>query len=92
MKELVSDRRRQLAVVHGLVAARSQVLKSNSEIYKRRCSPVSYGILYRERYDPMKHQGEDLVYDHYDKQKYAEQQVNWIIKQVAFLEDLNFRA
>ena len=50
-------------------------------MYTQRCCPVSYGIVCRELYDPMKHQGEIVVLDPYDKQRWAERQINWIIKQ-----------
>ncbi|KAK3117675.1 hypothetical protein LTR53_000703 [Teratosphaeriaceae sp. CCFEE 6253] len=71
----------QLAVVHGLVAARSQSNKGGPEIYSWRCSPISYGVLCRELYDPEKHQGETVVHDPYDRKRWAERQINWLIKQ-----------
>ena len=50
-------------------------------MYTHRCCPVSFGILCREVYDPIKHQGEEVVLDAYDGQRWAERQINWIIKQ-----------
>ena len=72
---------RQLAVVHGLVSARSQEPKGGPEMYSLRCCPISFGILCREQYDESKHQGETIVLDPFDKKKWAERQVNWVIKQ-----------
>ncbi|KAK3672450.1 hypothetical protein LTR78_007757 [Recurvomyces mirabilis] len=71
----------QLAVVHGLVLARIQSLRGGPEVLSTRRSPVSYGVLCRELYDPDNHQGEDVELDPYDKRRYAERQVNWFIKQ-----------
>ncbi|KAK5112470.1 hypothetical protein LTR62_004227 [Meristemomyces frigidus] len=71
----------QLAVVHGLVAARIQSNRGGPEIYAQRCSPLSYGILCRELYDPIKHINETVVQDPYDKKRWAERQIHWAIKQ-----------
>ncbi|KAK5119541.1 hypothetical protein LTR85_007369 [Meristemomyces frigidus] len=71
----------QLAVLHGLVTARTQSNRGGPDIYAWRCCPVSYGILCREHYDPHKHQGETVVQDPYDKKRWAERQINWVIKQ-----------
>lgn len=72
---------RQLAVVHGLVMARIQAIRGGPDIYVHRCCPISFGIVCREIFDPAKHAGEIVVFDPYDKQKWAERQINWIIKQ-----------
>lgn len=72
---------RQLAVIHGLVTARIQASRGGPDIYSLRCSPVSYGILCREPYDPIKHQGEPIAQDPYDKKRWAERQIDWIVKQ-----------
>jgi hypothetical protein len=34
-------------------------------------------------YDALKHQGEDVVIDPRDKQKWAERQIHWFIEQVS---------
>lgn len=73
----------QLAVVNGLVAARIQANQGGPDVYSLRCSPISYGILCRELYDPVKHQGEQIVQDPYDKKRWAERQIDWIIRQVS---------
>ncbi|KAK5125632.1 hypothetical protein LTR85_011906 [Meristemomyces frigidus] len=71
----------QLAVVHGLILARTQALKGGPEVLSSRRCPVSYGVLCREAYDQTKHQGEDVEQDPFDKKRYAEKQVSWFIKQ-----------
>ncbi|USW48993.1 hypothetical protein Slin15195_G023120 [Septoria linicola] len=70
----------QLAVCHGLVVARTQKLRSGTEVYTLRCSPVSYGLLCRELYNPEKHQGETIIKDDYSDTMWALGQVNWIIR------------
>jgi len=49
---------------------------------------VSFGIVCREEYDPISHQGEDIVKDPFDKKRWAEQQICWIIRQVCISPDL----
>ncbi|KXT02455.1 hypothetical protein AC578_7826 [Pseudocercospora eumusae] len=72
----------QLAVCHGLVMARTQTIMGGAEIYGKKCSPISYGILCRERYDPQKHMLDDVVGDEYEPEvKWALNQVSWIIRQ-----------
>ncbi|KAK5679136.1 hypothetical protein LTS10_008795 [Elasticomyces elasticus] len=70
----------QLAVVHGLLIARIQSLKGGPEILSTRRCPVSYGVLCRELYDAVKHQGEDVEQDPYTKKRFAEKQVSWFVK------------
>ena len=72
----------QLAVVHGIVMNRSEELKHHNTIYNERCCPNSYGIVVRQPYNPLLHQGEEVVVDARDKQKWAENQIEWLIKQV----------
>lgn len=62
--------------------ARTQKLRGGTDIYTLRCSPVSYGILCRELYDPSKHQGDTVVQDEFVDLKWALGQVNWIVRQV----------
>ena len=71
----------QLTVVHGLVMSRIQSTRGGPEMYSLRMCPISFGIVCREMYIPGKHQGEDVTEDPYDKKKWAERQINWIIKQ-----------
>lgn len=73
---------RQLAVCHGIVLDRTQEIKGAGPIYTERCCRHSYGVLVRELYNPIRHMGEDVVLDPRDKQKWAERQVHWFIKQV----------
>ncbi|KAK4902200.1 hypothetical protein LTR27_001103 [Elasticomyces elasticus] len=70
----------QLAVVHGLLIARTQSLKGGPEILSTRRCPISYGVLCRELYDAVKHQGEDVEQDPYSKKRFAEKQVSWFVK------------
>jgi len=71
----------QLAVCHGLVAARMQANMGGMDVFANRCCPVSFGILSRELYDPTRHIGEKVVQDPHDNRRWAEGQINWILKQ-----------
>ncbi|KXT18312.1 hypothetical protein AC579_958 [Pseudocercospora musae] len=72
----------QLAVCHGLVMARTQTIRGGAEIYGKKCAPVSFGILCRERYDPQKHIMDDVIGDEYQPDvKWALNQISWIIRQ-----------
>ena len=73
----------QLAVVHGLVIDRVQRIKEDRVVYKERCCRNSYGILVREPYDPLRHQGEDVETDIRDRKKWAVNQIDWFIKKVS---------
>ncbi|KAK5083734.1 hypothetical protein LTR05_006239 [Lithohypha guttulata] len=71
----------QLAVTHGLVIDRAQELKSGAGVFLERCCRNSYGVVVRAPYDPITHMGEDVVIDPRDGMKWAERQIDWIIKQ-----------
>jgi hypothetical protein len=73
----------QLAVVHGLVMARIQTAKLGVSVYARKCCPISLGILCRKEYNEKEHQGEDVALDPFDKRRWAERQIEWIIKKVS---------
>ena len=73
----------QLAVVHGLVIDRVQRIKEDKVVYKERCCRNSYGILVRQLYDPLLHQGEDVETDVRDRKKWAINQIDWFIKKVS---------
>lgn len=75
----------QLAVVHGLVMARIQMAKIGVSVYAKKCCPISLGILCRKEYDEKEHQGEDVALDPFDKRRWAERQIEWIIKKVGDL-------
>ena len=62
---------------------RTQEIGQNIVVYTKRCCRTSYGIVCRQIYDPVKHQGEDVVIDTRDKQKWAERQIHWFIEQVS---------
>ena len=76
---------RQLAVVQGLVMERIQELSAGSSVYTERCCPNSYGVVVRQPYDPIQHQGEDVIIDPRDKKKWAERQIHWLIRQVSII-------
>jgi hypothetical protein len=65
---------------------RTQEISQNIVVYTKRCCRTSYGIICRQLYDPIKHQGEDVVIDPRDKQKWAERQIHWFIEQVSQAE------
>lgn len=62
-------------------------LKTFTNVYKERCCANSYGIVVRRPYDPVLHRGEDVVMDPRDKQKWAERQIHWFIRQVSATVD-----
>ena len=76
---------RQLAVCHGLVIARMQSRASSNDVLPRLCSPVSFGILTREPYDPQRHRGDEVRQDPFDKKLWAEGQINWVLKRVSLV-------
>ncbi|KAL4982809.1 hypothetical protein BDW68DRAFT_194927 [Aspergillus falconensis] len=71
----------QLAVVHGLVLERIQQLKHGLTMLGSRCSPVSYGIICDQLYDPNRHLGERVRRDPHDNTLYAVDQVEWLVIQ-----------
>lgn len=82
MTVLLSDMP-QLAVVHGLVSARIQKAKMGVNVFSKKCCPISVGVLCRKEYNEKEHQGEDVELDPFDKKRYAERQIEWIIKKVS---------
>lgn len=66
----------------GIVLDRVQEIKSGFGAYKEICARNSYGIICREPYDPALHQGETITTDPHDKKRWAENQLQWLIKQV----------
>lgn len=75
----------QLVVVHGLVIARIQKVKMGVNVFSQKCCPISVGILCRKEYNEKEHQGEDVGLDPFDKKRWAERQIEWIIKKVSLL-------
>ncbi|RHZ63243.1 Hsp70 family protein [Aspergillus thermomutatus] len=71
----------QLAVVHGLVLDRIQLIKRGVITFGCRCSPVSYGIICDQLYVPEKHAGELVRQDPHDQLRYAIDQVDWLVVQ-----------
>jgi molecular chaperone DnaK (HSP70) len=80
----------QLAVVHGLVMDRVQRIKEDKVVYKERCCRNSYGIVVRQPYDPLLHQGEDVETDPRDRKKWAINQIDWFIKKVGSDHQVRF--
>lgn len=62
--------------------ARSQELKNNVVVFVERCCPNSYGVVVRQPYNPLLHLGEPVVVDPRDGKKWAEKQIDWLVKQV----------
>jgi hypothetical protein len=65
-----------------MVMDRIQAISRGSVVYKDRCCRQSFGVISREPYDRFKHRGENVVVDPLDKKKWAEGQIEWLIKQV----------
>ena len=63
---------------------RSQALSRGAMIFKERCCRASYGVRYREEYNPhnTKHIGQAISLDHFDGRRYVEDQIDWFVKQV----------
>jgi hypothetical protein len=61
---------------------RVQRLQGAGGVYPEKCCRASYGIVVRQKYDPIQHQGEDVSIDPRDSKKWAENQVHWFIRQV----------
>lgn len=51
-------------------------------MYSLRMCPISFGIVCRELYNASKHQGAEVIQDPFDKKRWAERQIHWIITQV----------
>lgn len=73
----------QLAVTHGLVIDRAQELRQGEGVFLERRCRNSYGVVVRAPYDPVAHMGEDVVIDPRDGMKWAERQIDWIIRQAS---------
>lgn len=71
----------QLAVAKGLVMDRTQALSRGVAVYTGRCSRVSYGVLTRLPYDKVNHRGARVTKDPLDGKLYAEDQIEWLIKE-----------
>jgi hypothetical protein len=68
-------------VVQGVVMDRVQALSRGTVVYKDRCCRLSFGVVSRVPYDPIKHRGEKVDIDPFDGKKWAEGQIDWLIKQ-----------
>jgi hypothetical protein len=74
-------------VAKGLVIDRVQKLTKGQAVYTGKCCRVSYGVLVRERYDSIRHRGEYVTKDPLDGIKWAEEQIDWLIKEVSLAQD-----
>ena len=71
----------QVAVAHGLVADRVQVITHKVGAIRERPSRLSYGVVCDQVYREDKHVGENIRRDPRDGQRWATAQIEWIIKQ-----------
>lgn len=81
----------QLAVAKGLVMDRVQALRTGSGVYTGKFCRVSYGVLCRVPYDKVAHRGERVVHDALDKIQWAEDQIDWLIKEGETVNEEGFR-
>lgn len=63
-------------MIHGLVIDRVQKLKGGRGVYSEKCCRASYGVVVRQLYNALQHQGEEVSIDPRDKKKWAENQVH----------------
>ncbi|KAK5072461.1 hypothetical protein LTR64_005068 [Lithohypha guttulata] len=80
----------QLAVAKGLVMDRVQKLKEGVGVYTGKCSRVSYGVLCRQPYDKKIHNGEFVEVDPLDKQRWAIEQIDWLIREGEAVPETGF--
>lgn len=62
---------------------RVQALSRGTVVYKDRCCRLSFGVVGREPYNAVKHHGDKVTVDPFDKKRWAEGQIDWLIKQVS---------
>ncbi|KAF7506955.1 hypothetical protein GJ744_011086 [Endocarpon pusillum] len=70
----------QLAVAQGLVMDRIQFISRGRNVYQDRRCRTSFGVLVNKPYDEHKHRGEPVRIDPLDKKKWAQNQIEWLIK------------
>jgi len=61
---------------------RVQALHRGVGVYTGKCCRSSYGVLCRLPYHPVRHRGEKVIKDELDGMKWAEGQIDWLIKEV----------
>ena len=81
----------QLAVAKGLVMDRIQTLSKGMAIYTGKCCRVSYGVLCRQPYDKIAHRGERVTKDSIDGLVWAEDQIDWLVKEGEAVPDEGFK-
>jgi hypothetical protein len=62
---------------------RIQAIDRGHNIYQDRRCRTSFGVLVNEPYDELRHRGEKVFVDPLDKTRWAENQIDWLIKQVS---------
>ncbi|KAH0844994.1 hypothetical protein Z517_00879 [Fonsecaea pedrosoi CBS 271.37] len=70
----------QLAVVQGLVSYRAQEISKGRPPIEQRCAPVSYGVVVNQKYSQQRHFGQRVVRDKRDGQRWAVDQIEWLIR------------
>ncbi|CZR70252.1 uncharacterized protein PAC_20153 [Phialocephala subalpina] len=69
-----------LAVCKGLVIDRFQQFFNNLPVVPIQSNSSSYGILCKEKYDSNKHPGQSSTKNQLNGKKYAEDQIDWIVR------------
>ena len=78
---IVQDPEPQLVVVKGLLLDRMQRLDSGvRSVLSHRRARASYGVVCKQRYDPIIHGEEKPVRDPMDGLMYAMDQIDWVIR------------
>jgi hypothetical protein len=85
----LTDEDSQLAVAHGLVADRVQMVTQRVTAIRDRPARLSYGVVCDQLYKEEKHAGENVFTDARDGKRWARFQIEWIIKQVCLLQALS---
>jgi hypothetical protein len=61
---------------------RIQAIERGRSIYQGQRCRTSFGVVVRERYDELRHRGQKVTVDPLDKMKWADDQIDWLVKQV----------
>ncbi|TGZ81676.1 hypothetical protein EX30DRAFT_395464 [Ascodesmis nigricans] len=75
-----------LAVCRGLVIDMIHQLRGQGSLITRR-SRCSYGIIYRERFNKMKHEGQPVKYDEVVKRAFAVNRIRWLVEENQLIPD-----
>jgi hypothetical protein len=85
---VIPSRFPQTTVVRGLLQDHKQRIETgNKPVLASYIARASYGVVVREIYNPERHFNEDIVNDDHDpSQRWAVNQVQWVIRKVCFLD------